>query len=135
MQIYEQHWLSFTYVNSKQANRAVLGNASVCLQEEGKKGVCVARERGREINKQMETKIENRDGRGCLRSDEQRRRQSSGVKRRSSGGGGWMTGGGLCQHEELNTTPEHTATVSTFPYIWQQSGQVNKKGMLLFPVG
>ena len=54
MQIYEQHWLSFTYVNSKQANRAVLGNASVCLQEEKKKEEkktkkkkegCAARER------------------------------------------------------------------------------------------
>ncbi|CAJ1076300.1 Hypothetical predicted protein [Xyrichtys novacula] len=79
-QIYEQHWLSFTYVNSEQAKRAVLGNASVCLQEEKKMGPCGERRKAREINKQMEAKLETGDGRKRLRSDEQKVRQSSGVK-------------------------------------------------------
>lgn len=50
---------------------------------------CVARERRREINKQMKTKIKNRERRDCLRSDEQEWWQSSGVKWRFSRGG-WM---------------------------------------------
>lgn len=41
-----------------------------------KKGGC----EGSEINKQMETKIENGDGRDRLRSDEQKPRQISGVR-------------------------------------------------------
>lgn len=40
----------------------------------------MVRGRGSEINKQMETKIGNGDGRDRLRSDEQTPRQSSGVK-------------------------------------------------------
>lgn len=49
-----------------------------CRRE--KKGLCGEKKRGREINKQMETKIENGDGSDRLRSDEQKRRQSSRVK-------------------------------------------------------
>lgn len=38
------------------------------------------RERGREINKQMESKMGNGDGGDRLRSDEQKPRQSSGAR-------------------------------------------------------
>lgn len=63
MQIGEQRRLSFTYVNSKRANRAVVGSGSVCRQEEKERGGVWqggGGGEGMEINKQMETKIENR---------------------------------------------------------------------------
>lgn len=41
--------------------------------------------------------------------------------------------GGFRQHKRLNTSPERTATVSTFPYIWKQSGQANNRTCCSFP--
>lgn len=77
----------------------------------------------------------------ALRSDEQRWRQVSGVEGRRGGGvEGWGGGGpaedgGACFVNTRARSPEHTATVSTFPSTGQQSGEANKRTGCSLPGG